>query len=95
MFNITNLLFKNYLLLSIQIGAPIKETIVAKALINISGMWNLLAHKSSLWYVLLCTDTPALLTGPEELKLCPEENIQTRCDPEHKNLSYVVLCKNE
>lgn len=72
MFNINNLLLKKYLLLPIQIGAPIKETLLAKTLMNRSGTWNLLAHKSSLRYVLLCTDTPALLTGPEELKLCPE-----------------------
>lgn len=33
--------------------------------------WDSLAYKGSLWYVLQCADTPALLTGPEELKLGP------------------------
>lgn len=52
----------------------IKEILSGKKLGNGSRTWDLLAHKSPLGYVLVCTDTPALLTGPEELKLCPEEN---------------------
>lgn len=55
----------------------IKEVLPAQKLINGSGNWDLLAHKSPLWYILMRTDTPALLTGPEELKLCPEEHTPT------------------
>lgn len=55
----------------------ITEMLSAKKLINGRRKWDLLAHKSPLWYVLKCTDTPALLTGPEELKLGPKENTPT------------------
>lgn len=70
----------------------IKDILSAKKLMNGSIKWDLLAHKGPLWDVLMCTDTPALLTGPEELKLGPEENtpthIQTGWDTDHK--SYLV-----
>lgn len=33
----------------------------------------LLAYKGSSWYVLKCTDAPALLTGPEDLEFGPRK----------------------